>query len=244
MNSANAASLIQPNPHQVIIVDADVMITDLMKYNLENEGYVVRVCKTAEEALEQDFSSTDLVITEVVLGEINGLMLAGMLKGGDATADIPVIMCSTLDSEDDIVKGFEAGADDYILKPFSLRELMARVKSVLRRRSMLPPKPVKTAGANALHYRSLLVDPDSRSVTIDGHQLPITRTELLLLQTLMGRPGHFFTHADLYEQVWNKQADGSSRALDVSVSRLRRKLGDYGANIVNRSGVGYGFIEK
>ena len=220
------------------------MITDLMKYNLENEGYVVRVCTTAEDALEQDFTTTDLVITEVVLGDINGLMLAGMLKGGEATADIPVIMCTTLDSEDDIVKGFEAGADDYILKPFSLRELMARVKSVLRRRSMLPPRPVKTAGANALHYRSLTVDPDSRSVTVDGHQLPITRTEMQLLHTLMSRPGHFYTHADLYAIVWNKQADGSSRALDVSVSRLRRKLGDYGANIVNRSGVGYGFIEK
>lgn len=244
MNSENVQPLSQSNPHQVIVVDSDAMITDLMKYNLENEGYIVLVCRTAEEAVEQDFSTTDLVITEVVLGDINGLMLARMLKEADATSEIPIIMCTTLDSEDDIVKGFEAGADDYILKPFSLRELMARVKSVLRRRSMAPPRPVKSSGANSLRYRNLIVDAESRSVTIDGHQLPITRTELQLLHTLMSRPGHFYTHADLYSIVWNKEADGSSRALDVSVSRLRRKLGDYGANIVNRSGVGYGFVEK
>lgn len=231
--------------HQVIVVDPDTMITDLMKYNLENEGYIVRVCADAETALDSDFETTDLVVTEVTLGEINGLMLVNMLKGAQATADIPVIICSSHDSEDDIVRGFDAGCDDYILKPFSLREFMARVRSVVRRRRMTHhvSRPA-TATAAAVSYGGLTLDPDSRSVTMDGRHLPLSRTEMMLLHTLISRIGHFFSHADLYRLVWNKESDGSSSALDVSVSRLRKKLGDYGQNIVNRSGIGYGFIDK
>lgn len=222
------------------------MIIDLIKYNLENEGYVVTSCATAEEALEKDFSLTDLIISEVVLGEINGLMLAGMLKSNPATADIPLIICTTLDSEDDIVKGFEAGADDYILKPFSLRELMARIRSVLRRRNMAPAKARAAApvSQDAVTYKGLAVDTGARSVAIDGRQVALTRTEMQLLHTLISRPGHFFSQGELYRMIWNKEIDESSRALDVSVSRLRKKLGAYAANIVNRSGIGYGFIEN
>lgn len=231
--------------HQVAIVDGDTAITSLIKLNLENEGYCVRTFANAEDVLDMDFTYTDLIITEVILGEINGLMLTGMLKSSEATAHIPVIICTTMDSEDDIVKGFDAGADDYILKPFSLREMMARIRSVLRRHNMQPRqqfKPVTTAAA--ITYKGLTIDPSSHAVTIDGNPIALTRTELMLLNALMTRSGHFYSHRDLYRIVWNKEGDASSRALDVSVSRLRKKLGEYASNIVNRSGIGYGFVEK
>lgn len=234
--------------HKIIVVDPDKMIIDLLKYNLESEGYGVENYPTAEAVLESDVTSTDLVITEVVLGDINGLMLTGMLKGSDTTSHIPVMICSTRDSEDDIIKGFDAGCDDYILKPFSLREFLARIRSVLRRAQMRPHKTAATSMPvttnQAIAFGTLTVDPGSRSVTLNGEQVSLTRTEMQLLHTLMAKPGHFFTHSDLYSLVWQKQPDGSSRALDVSISRLRKKLGEYGSNIVSRSGIGYGFVEK
>ena len=245
MNSESDTNLIRPKSHQVVIVDSDTAITSLIKLNLEDEGYGVCTFANAEDALDADFTYTDLVITEVILGEINGLMLTGMLKSGDATAHIPVIICTTMDSEDDIVKGFDAGADDYILKPFSLREMMARIKSVLRRHNMSARKPYQPAAvSSAVSYKGLSVDTTSRNVTIDGQQIALTRTELMLLNALISKPGHFYNHRDLYRIVWNKDGDASSRTLDVSVSRLRKKLGEYASHIVNRSGIGYGFIEK
>lgn len=245
MNSESNVTPKGTPSHQVVIVDSDVAITSLIKLNLEDEGYGVFTCTTAEDALDMDFTYTDLVITEVVLGEINGLMLTGMLKSAEATSHIPVIICTTMDSEDDIVKGFDAGADDYILKPFSLREMMARIRSVLRRHSMQPRSLYKPAqSASAVTYKGLAVDSSSHSVTIDGNPIALTRTEMMLLNALITRPGHFYNHRDLYRLVWNKDGDASSRALDVSVSRLRKKLGTYASHIVNRSGIGYGFVEK
>lgn len=244
MNSESIVAVNNQTPYQVVIVDSDPTITDLMKYNLESEGYLLRIYNNAEEALDADLGTADLIISEVVLGDINGLMFVSMLKSNELTSFIPVIICSNLDSEDDIVKGFDAGADDYILKPFSLREMMARIKSILRRRVRTNPLEVKQTESTALIYRGLKVDASSKSVTIDGYQLSLTRTELLLLHTLISKPGHFYTHGELYSIVWNKEEDTGSRALDVSVSRLRKKLGDYAGNIVSRSGIGYGFIEK
>ncbi|HJE39503.1 MAG: DNA-binding response regulator [Candidatus Amulumruptor caecigallinarius] len=246
MNPASDTVLTSPKPHQVAIVDSDASITNLIKLNLEDEGYGVCTFANAEDALDAGFAHTDLVITEVILSDINGLMLTGIIKSNDDTSHIPVIICTTMDSEDDIVKGFDAGADDYILKPFSLREMMARIKSVLRRRSMAarnPYRPTATASA-AVKYDGLSVDTASRNVTIDGNAIALTRTELMLLNALISRPGHFYNHSDLYRIVWNKEGNASSRALDVSVSRLRKKLGKYAVHIVNRSGIGYGFIEK
>lgn len=244
MNSERDIKLIDPPKHQVVIVDGDKSITSLIKLNLEDEGYAVYTFANAEDALDTDFSCTDLVITEVVLGDINGLMLTGMLKAGDETSHIPVIICTTLDSEDDIVKGFDTGADDYILKPFSLREMMARIRSVLRRHNMSARQPYQpTPAASPVTFKGLSVDSASRNVTIDGRQVALTRTELMLLNALIAKPGHFYNHRDLYRIVWNKEGDASSRALDVSVSRLRKKLGEYASHIVNRPGIGYGFVE-
>ncbi len=229
------------SPYVILVVDGDKDICSLLKVNLQTEGYIVEICNTAESALTTHLENYLLVITETELpGEIDGWELVDRMKESRLTANIPVMFCSTHDSENDIIRGLNAGADDYITKPFSLREMMARVRSVLRRHRNMAPQ----ATARTIEYRTLILNIDSHGLIIDGETVSLSPTEFAILTFLLRSRNKLFSREEIFAAVWPGEEMTNPRMVDVNISRLRKKLDAYGPNIVNRSGLGYGFLDK
>ncbi|MDE5650210.1 MAG: response regulator transcription factor [Duncaniella sp.] len=227
--------------YSILVVDSDDDICSLLKVNLQTEGYAVEVCESAESALTTHLENYLLVITETELpGEIDGWELIERIKGNRLTANVPVMFCSTHDSENDIIRGLNAGADDYITKPFSLREMLARIRSVLRRHRNMAPQ----ATARTIEYRTLILNIDSHSLIIDGETVSLSPTEFAILTFLLRSRNKMLSREEIFTAAWPGEEMTNPRLVDVNISRLRKKLNAYGANIVNRSGLGYGFIDK
>ncbi len=227
--------------YSILVVDNDDNIQSLLKLNLQTEGYRVEVRNSAEEALTDNLESYRLVITEVSLpGEIDGWEFVDRMKESRLTANIPVMFCTTHDSENDIIRGLNAGADDYIVKPFSLREMMARVRSVLRRhRNMAPQSTLHT-----IEYRTLILNVDAHTLLIDGESVSLSPTEFSILTFLLRSRNKLFSREEIFNSAWPGEEMTNPRMVDVNISRLRKKLLNYSSNIVNRSGLGYGFMDK
>lgn len=223
------------------MVDDEAYITDLLKCNLEAENYSITIVTKASLVMAMNLAPFRLAIIDAMEQKYNGLDLLRDLKANPLSQHIPVIILSHSDSQDDIVEAFDAGADDYVMKPFSLRELMARVRSVLRRHmpSANPMKPAST-----LKFRTLEVDLVSRQVREDGMLLPLTKTEYAILVFLLKHRNNFFNRASIYDEVW-RDADrpASDRIVDTNISRLRKKLGPVSEGLVNKTGLGYAFID-
>lgn len=230
------------NRAQILLTDTDELICDLIKFNLENEGFSVCVCGDANEALDYDLTEYSLIISETSkIGQLSGLNFVSMIKGNPDTAVVPVIFCSNADSEDDIVNGFNAGADDYILKPFSLREMVARVRAVIRRHDIGRWRPANSQ--TVLSVGGLTIDFNRQLVSLDGRALNLSRSEFQLLSHFAKNSGKLFKRAQIIELLRpNKETTGSERTIDVMISRLRKKLGTSASMLVNKSGQGYGLI--
>lgn len=224
----------------ILLVDDDKNITSLLEANLRSEGYRVVSVSQAEEALTLPLESFNLVITEIKLpGEIDGFELLDRMKDDRMTRHIPVVFCTVLDRENDIIAGLNSGADDYVVKPFSLREFMARVRSVLRRHRNFAP----VATSRTIEYRTLILNVDSRGLIIDGDTISLSPTEFTILTHLLRSRNKLFTREEIFATAWPSEDMNTPRLVDVNISRLRKKLGVYGQNIVNRSGLGYGFMD-
>ena len=224
----------------ILLIDDDRNITALLESNLQSEGYRVTSVVRAEDALTLPLDTFNLVITEVRLpGEIDGLELLERMKDDRMTQHIPVVFCTVLDGENDIIAGLNSGADDYVIKPFSLREFMARVRSVLRRHRNFAP----AANAWTIEYRTLILNVDSRGLIIDGDSISLSPTEFSILTQLLRSRNKLFTREEIFTTAWPGEEMNNPRLVDVNISRLRKKLGNYGQNIVNRSGLGYGFMD-
>lgn len=225
----------------ILVVDSDEVISSLLKVNLQTEGYVVDVCDTAESALATHLEKYLLIITETELpGKIDGWEFMNKIKENNLTNNVPVMFCSSHDSENDIIRGLNAGADDYIVKPFSLREMMARIRSVLRRHRNMAPQ----ATARTIEYRTLILNIDSHSLIINGDTVSLSPTEFAILTLLLRSRNKLFSREEIFSAAWPGENMTNPRMIDVNISRLRKKLDTYGSNIVNRSGFGYGFIDK
>lgn len=223
----------------ILIVDSDNNITTLLHDCLVAEGYAVDVYSCAEDALCRPLEGYRLIISEVNLNEITGFELLERLKDAPLTANIPFIFCSEEDSESTVIDALNAGADDYIVKPFSLRTMVARIRSILRRHSNV----IMRMPSAAMAYKTLSVNLENNAVTIDGTAISLTPTELQILLHIFRNRNKLFNREEIQRVAWPGQTDISPRAVDVNISRLRKKLGPYGANIVNRTGFGYGFME-
>ncbi len=222
---------------QILVVDDEEDLCEILKFNLENEDYVVDTANSAEEALRMDLSKYDLLLLDVMMGEISGFKMARMLKQDPKTAQIPIIFITAKDTENDTVTGFNLGADDYISKPFSLREVAARVKAVLRRTNANEfDTPVEQ-----LSYKSLMLDTVKKKVTINGEEVPLTKKEFEILKLLLQNKGRVFSREDILNKVWSDEVYVLDRTIDVNITRLRKKIGDYGKCIVTRLGYGYCF---
>lgn len=225
------------NDYRILIVDDEEDLCEILKFNLENEGYEADTANSAEEALRMDIGSYHLILLDVMMGEISGFKMASMLKKDKKTAGIPIIFITAKDTENDTMTGFNLGADDYISKPFSLREVVARVKAVLRRTA------ADSAGASArtIAYESLVIDAGRKKASVDGKETPLTKKEFEILSLLLQNKGRVFSREEILDRVWTDEVYVLDRTVDVNITRLRKKIGKYGKNIVTRLGYGYCF---
>lgn len=232
--------------YKILIVDDEPDLCEGLKLNLEIEGYEADTAYSAEEALELDLPSYDLILLDVMMGQMSGFEMARILKRNPKTADIPLIFCSAKNSDDDMICGLNLGGDDYVTKPYNIRNILARIKSVLRRaerQSVNSPCPDvdEDKSKRLLKEDGLVVDLDQIICTVDGVVMHMPRKEFELLSLFMRHPGKIFSREDILQKVWTDDVLVVNRVVDVNVTRLRAKIGKYGKLIVTRSGYGYGF---
>ena len=228
---------------RILVIDDEETLCEILQYNLENEGYDVDIAYSAEEALKLPLDTYSLIILDIMLGEISGIKLARMLKSNVKTADIHIIFCSARDSEDDMIMGLEIGADDYIVKPYSMRNLLARVKSVLRRNHKHEEMLPSIAKPNIMQINGLKLDLEFKRCLINENEVKMTRKEFELLVFLIAQRGKICSREEILSKVWKGEVVVLDRTIDVNITRLRSKIGEYGGYIITRSGYGYGFRE-
>ena len=224
------------NEYRILVVDDEDDLCEILKFNLEMEGYKVDTANSAEEALKLDLTQYNLLLLDVMMGEISGFKMARMMKADKDTVNIPIIFITAKDTENDTITGFNLGADDYISKPFSLREVIMRVKAVLRRTANLQLKE-----SDELRYKELVINVPQKKVTINGEEISLTKKEFEILLLLLQNAGRVFSREDILSKVWNDEVYVLDRTIDVNITRLRKKIGEYGKNIVTRLGYGYCF---
>lgn len=238
--------------YKILVVDDEPDLCEGLKLNLEIEGYEADVAYSAEEALEMDLTQYDLLLLDVMMGKMSGFEMARVLKRNPATSKIPVIFCTAKNADDDMIAGLNLGADDYVTKPYNIRNILARIKSVLRRTDrtsgatpaapsaaeLQKPEP---KAKRIIKEEGLVIDLDQIVCTIDEVPVRMPRKEFELLSLFMSNPGKIFSREDILQKVWSDEVVVVNRVVDVNVTRLRAKIGKYGKLIVTRSGYGYGF---
>lgn len=223
--------------YRILVVDDEQDLLEILKFNLETEGYTVDTATSAEEAMTMDIASYDLLLLDVMMGGMSGFAMARRLKENAATGTVPIIFLTARDTENDTITGFNLGADDYISKPFSIREVLVRIRAVLRRTQ------TEEYGEEpqTLCYQGITVNLDKKTVSIDGEDVPFTKTEFELLRLLLEEKGRVFSRQELIERVWPKDVLVLDRTVDVNITRLRKKIGRFAKCIVTRLGFGYYF---
>ena len=225
------------NNYRILVVDDEQDLCEILKFNLETDGYTVEMANSAEEALEMNIESFNLLLLDVMMGGMSGFALAKQLKAEPATKDIPIIFLTARDTENDTVTGFNLGADDYISKPFSIREVLVRVRAVLRRTAEHNGVPQ----SNVISDQGLELNHDKKTLSIDGEDIPFTKTEFEILHLLLDEKGRVFSRQELIDRIWPKDVLVLDRTVDVNITRLRKKIGRFSKCIVTRLGFGYYF---
>lgn len=214
---------------RILIVDDEEAISEGLRSYLELEGYEVDTAPSAEAALELDLTSYDIMLLDIMMGEMSGTELAERIKTSRLTAEIPIIFLTAKDSDDDMVSGLNLGADDYIAKPFSMKNVLARIGAVLRRTS-------------ARHrHDGVKCDRLTLTCTVDGTLIKLPRKEFEILALLLEHPGRVFSREELLRRIWPERVVITDRSVDVHVTRLRSKIAPYDKHIFTRSGYGYGW---
>ncbi len=227
--------------NRILIVDDEETLCEVLKLNLENEGYDVDIAFSAEQALTLDLKNYSLILLDIMMGEISGIKMAKMLKADVQTADIPIIFCTARDTEDDMIMGLNIGADDYIMKPYTIRNVIARVRSVLRRTASSKTINISTEKPVALQIEGLKLDLEFKRCIVDDVEVKLTKKEFELLAYLISHRGKICSREQILNRVWSEEVVVLDRTIDVNITRLRSKIGTYGSYIVTRSGFGYGF---
>ena len=219
---------------RILVVDDEPDLRDILQCNLEAAGYEVNTAASAEEALPLMSGNPDLLLLDVMMGGMSGFALAKLLRE-EQGVKVPIIFLTAKDTEDDLLQGFSVGADDYISKPFSLQEVLARVKAVLRRSA----KEENSAKSEA---EELQLISARKVVCIGGAEIPLSKKEFGILQMLTQNPGRIFSREEILTEVWQNESFVLDRTVDVHIAHVRKKLGEMGNRIVNRQGHGYCFV--
>lgn len=221
---------------KILLVDDDQNISEILEFNLKSEGFEVHCVFSAEEALEKDINSYNIVLLDVMMGGMSGYKMAEKLRLDGVLT--PIIFLTAKDTENDMLTGFSVGGDDYISKPFSIKEVIARVKAVLKRSET---KAVEKQEMNILQIEDLQIDYSLKEISIGQKKIALTKKEFELLALLSAQPDHIFSREEIIQKIWNETPFITERTVDVHITRLRKKLDQYAALITNRSGYGYRF---
>jgi DNA-binding response OmpR family regulator len=224
---------------KILVVDDELDLCEILQYNLETEGYEVTTANSAEEALKLPLQEYALILLDVMMGEMSGFQMARKIKDNPYTAQIPIIFITALDSEDNTVKGLNIGADDYIAKPLSMKEVKARVKAVLRRANSQSHQG--EVSDCKICYGEITLDLNAKTASLDGKELALTKLEFELLSFFLHNPDKVFSREELLTQCWPQDVYVLDRTVDVNITRLRKKIGRYGKQIKTRIGYGYCF---
>lgn len=216
--------------HILVVDDEEALCNGLGTY-LRLEGYQVSTASSAEEALTLNLDSVDLILLDIMMEGMSGIDMARVLKSNPETSSIPIIFLTAKGDDDDMVRGLNIGADDYIAKPYSARNVVARIEAVLRRTRQ------KCCRSN------VECDRNSISCTVDGQKIKMTRKEFEILALLLDNPGKVFSRDEILSKVWPDNIVVTDRSVDVHIARIRTKISPYGKNIVSRSGYGYAWLD-
>jgi DNA-binding response OmpR family regulator len=220
---------------RILIVDDEEDLCEILQYNLENAGYNTEIAHSAEEAVKRKISSFDLILLDVMMGAMSGFRFADKLRN-EMKINVPIIFLTAKDTENDILTGFSVGADDYIPKPFSVNELTARVKAVLKRSDK-----ERNSIQQVLRFGDIQLDTARKRLMINDEKIELTRKEYEILRLLLENQSKVFSREDILTMVWGNEVIVTDRTVDVNITRLRSKLGNYGQYIRNKSGYGYYF---
>ncbi len=231
---------------KILVIDDEESICEILKFNLEKEGYEVDTAYSAEEALDRDLSGYSLFIVDIMMDRLSGFDFAKRIKNNDAIENTPIIFCSALSGEDDTVMGLNIGGDDYITKPFVISEVLARVRAVLRRSHATKQwayNVSKSIYEPDITFKNLRINRNEKICYINGEAVALTRTEFDILLFFLTHRNRIYSREEIIQQIWAGDVVVTNRTIDTNITRLRRKLGEYGKNIVTRLGFGYGFKE-
>lgn len=223
----------------ILVVDDEMDICEILKFNLENNGYKVDTANSGEEALALPLDSYDLFLLDVMMDDMSGFSLATHIRKVQGCATTPIIFITAKTGENDVLTGFNLGADDYICKPFRVSEVLVRVKAVLRRNANVQPEVVSY---DNIVFGELVLNPETKRTYIAGVDIALTKKEFEVLYMLMRKPGRVYSRDEILSRVWPDDVNVLARSIDVNMARLRKKLGVYANNIVSRSGYGYCFV--
>ena len=221
---------------RILVVEDEEDLNEILQFNLESEGYLVDTSFSAEEVLKRDLTGYHLMILDVMMGKISGFSLAQRIRK-EMNLDVPIIFLTARDAENDMLTGFNLGADDYIIKPFSIKELQARVKAVLKRAKVSPAEVASTL----LNMGKLAIDLETKRLILGDKKIDLTRKEYEIISLLAKTPGRIFSREEILRRIWESDVIVTDRTVDVNMTRLRRKMEEYGSYIRNKPGFGYYF---
>lgn len=222
--------------YRILVIDDEEDLCEVIRFALETEGYSVDVVYSAEEALQKTISDYNLLLVDIMLGEMSGYRMVHIIRNNPKTATTPVIFISAKDSENDRLTAFNVGADDYITKPFSLREMLARIKAIISRFELQ-----KMMTVQMLSCDKLKMNLAKKQVLLEEKEIQFTKKEFEILKLFLENKNHLFSREELLKRIWPDEAFVLSRTIDVNITRIRRKIGPYEKNIVTKLGLGYYF---
>jgi two-component system, OmpR family, alkaline phosphatase synthesis response regulator PhoP len=224
------------NPYKILVVDEDEDLCEILRFNLISEGYLVDVTYSAEVALLKNIWDYNLVLLDVALGAISGFKMAHIIRNDPKTVNTPIVFLSTRNSENDRLTGFSLGADDYITKPFSIPELLARIHAIISRINTNKMSTIKV-----ISYEGLHLNLTNKQVILEGEDIWFTKKEFEILKLLIENRNRIFTREELLARIWHEESFVLNRTIDVNITRIRKKIGVYGKNVVTKLGLGYCF---
>ncbi|MCA1760024.1 MAG: response regulator transcription factor [Bacteroidales bacterium] len=222
---------------KILIVDDEKDLCEILQFNLESEGFSIDVAHSGEDALKKPLEEFDLILLDIMMGGISGFKAANIIRK-DKKLAVPIIFLTAKGDENDVLTGFNVGADDYIAKPFSIKEVIARIKAILKRRT----KPEDDS--SQIIYRELKINPKKKEIYLADQAINLTRKEFEILFLLMKNMGQYISRDEILKRIWQDDVIVTERNVDVNIARLRKKIGDYGANVKGKSGYGYCFKNK
>jgi len=219
---------------KILVVDDEKDLCEILQFNLESEGFDIEIAYSGEEALSKSIERFDLLLLDVMMGGMSGFKLADKIRK-DMGLSVPIIFLTARETENDMLTGFNLGADDYLSKPFSIKELVARIKAVLRRGKSVEMK------SKIINIENLELDLSRKSLTIDDEAILLTRKEFEILAMLISNKGKYLSRQEILDRIWSDDVIVTERNVDVNIARLRKKIGVFGDSIKGRSGYGYCF---